>query len=290
MYAEADSRRPAAPVAVAGGANPTVLEGLRAACDRGWIRPVVSGRADEIRRVACETGIGLDGFTLIEADDSAAAAVAAVREGRARMLMKGQVSTPVLLRAVLDADRGLRTDRVICQIPLVEIRRDARRLLFADTGICIQPTLEQKADILRSAVELAHALGADCPRVALVAATETITASMPETLDAAELTRRGQAGQFGCCVVDGPLSFDLAYAPDAAGKKQVGGAVAGAADVLIFPNLLSANLAIKAVMYTADCRFGGVLCGAACPVAFMSRADSTATRLNSLALALALLG
>ncbi len=109
---------------------------------------------------------------------------------------------------------------------------------------------------------------------------------MPETLDAAELQRRGQAGEFPGCVVEGPLSFDLAYAADAATKKQVAGSVAGAAEILLFPNLLAANLTVKAIMYTADCRFGGILCGAACPVVFMSRADTTATRLQSLALAL----
>jgi hypothetical protein len=119
-----------------------------------------------------------------------------------------------------------------------------------------------------------------------MAATESVTAGMPETLDAAELQRRGQAGAFGACDVQGPLSFDLAFADDAAQKKHIAGAVAGAADVLLFPNLLAANLTVKAIMYTAECRFGGVLCGAACPVAFMSRADTTATRLHSIALAL----
>jgi phosphotransacetylase len=219
------------------------------------------------------------------------------------MLMKGQVSTPALMRAVLDPVLGLRTGRVICQVVLMEIRSAAplpvspgekdrneggRRFLLADTGICIQPTLEQKSDILRSAVEVAHALGEAVPRVAVLAATETVSNAMPETLDAAELERRGHAGEFPGCTVQGPLSFDLAYAPEAAAKKSVHGQVAGAADVLLFPNLVTANLTVKAIMYTADCRFGGVLCGAACPVVFMSRADMTETRLHSLALAIRL--
>jgi phosphotransacetylase len=202
--------------------------------------------------------------------------------------MKGQIPTPQLLHAMLQPDSGLRTDRVICQVVLLELR-DGRRLLLADTGICIQPTLEQKADILRSAADVARALGADRPRIAVMAASESVTEAMPETLDAAELQRWCEAGKLGDCLVQGPLSFDLAFAADAAAKKRLGGAVAGAADVLLFPNLLSANLTVKAIMYTADCRFGGVLCGAACPVVFMSRADSTATRLQSLALALRIL-
>jgi phosphate butyryltransferase len=201
------------------------------------------------------------------------------------MLMKGQISTPALLRAVLDPVLGLRTGRVICQIVLMEIRPADRRFLLADTGICIQPTLEQKSDILKSAVAVAHALGEAVPRVAALAATESVVATMPETLDAAELQRRGGEGAFPGCVVEGPLSFDLAYAAEAAERKNAPGAVSGAADVMLFPNLATANLTVKAIMYTADCRFGGVLCGAACPVVFMSRADTIATRLYSLALA-----
>ncbi len=289
LHADADALPAPVPVAVAGGADRTVLEALRTARDRGWVRPVVAGREAEIRRLAAECGVSLDGFTLLDADEPARAAVAAVRSGAARLLMKGQVPTPALMAAVLERETGLRTGRVICQVVLLEVLRDERRFLLADTGICIEPTLEEKAGILRHAATLAHALGEPCPRVALLGATEAPTEKMPDTVEAAELQRRGEAGAFPGCAVQGPLSFDLAYAPDAAGKKRVAGPVAGAADAMVFPNLLSANLTVKAIMYTADCRFGGVLCGAACPVVFMSRADSTATRLNSLALALALL-
>jgi phosphotransacetylase len=200
--------------------------------------------------------------------------------------MKGQISTPDLMRAVLAHGTGLRTGRVVCQVPLVEILPAGRRFLLADTGISIAPSLEQRIDILRSAVEVAHALGVDEPRVALMAATEKPAASMPETLEAAEIVRRHEAGEITGCRVQGPLSFDLAYADEAGDRKHVAGPVVGAADVMIFPSLLAANLTVKAIMYTASCRFGGVLCGTVCPVVFMSRADSVETRLNSLALAL----
>jgi phosphotransacetylase len=171
----------------------------------------------------------------------------------------------------------------------MEVTRDGRRFLLTDTGVNIRPTLAQKADLLQSAVGLAHALGEPRPRVAVMAATEAVNAAMHETLDAADLQTRNQLGDFPDCVVQGPLSFDLAYAADAAGAKDVGGEVAGAADLMLFADLLSANLTVKAIMYTADCRFGGVLVGLKAPVAFMSRADSQATRLNSLALALRVL-
>jgi phosphotransacetylase len=288
LYQQADAIPSPVPVAVAGGADRTVLEALRGACDRGWVVPVVAGRTAEVRRAADDCGVDLHGFTLVEAEEPAVAAVAEVRAGRARLLMKGQIATPALMAAVLDPEKGFRSGRAICQVVLLEIRPQDRRFLLADTGICIQPTLAQKSDILGQAVEVARALGAETPRVALLAATESVTDKMPDTLDAAELQRRNQAGEFPGCVVQGPLSFDLAYAADAGDKKRIGGSVVGAADVMIFPNLLAANLTVKAIMYTADCRFGGVLRGTTCPVVFMSRADTTATRLSSLALALAI--
>jgi phosphotransacetylase len=168
----------------------------------------------------------------------------------------------------------------------MEIARDDRRFLMADTGISVEPNLRKRIEILRGAVDVAHALGCARPKVALMAATETVKLDMPETVEADELTRRNRQGEFGDCVIEGPLSFDLAYAADAGSKKRVEGSVVGAADVMIFPNLLSANLTVKAIMYTADCRFGGVLVGTAAPVVFMSRADATETRLHSLALSL----
>jgi phosphotransacetylase len=272
-------------VAVAGGAERTVLEALRPATDRGWVRPLVFGHEPAIRQIAAASAIDLHGFTIIDSDDPAAGAVAQVRAGQARMLMKGQVSTPGLMKAVLDPNTGLRTGRVICQVVLLEIRPSGRRLLLADTGICIRPNLEQKADILRSSVAVAHALGEDRPRVAVLAATELVTETMPETLDAAELQRLARDGALAGCAVQGPLSFDLAYTVQAGSRKGIDGPVVGAADILLFPDLTSANLTVKAIMYTADCRFGGILCGASCPIVFMSRSDTAATRLNSLALA-----
>lgn len=286
LFDEADKSRNLVPVAAIGGADVTVLQALRSALDRGWIAPIVTGREADIRRVAADCACSLDGFTIIDAKEPASAAVAEVRAGRARLLMKGQVATPALMRAVLQADSGLRTNRTICQVVLMEFSTQRRSFLLADTGICIKPTLAQKRDILGSAGEIAHALGADPARVAVMAASESVTEAMPETLDAAELQRLGEQEAFPGCVVQGPLSFDLAYAADAGDKKSIGGAVVGAADVMLFPDLSSANLTVKAIMYTADCQFGGVLCGAACPIVFMSRADSTRTRLNSLALAL----
>ncbi len=287
----ASARPEPAVVAVAGGDDATVLDALSVAVQQGWVRPIVVGPERETRATAGDRGLPLGGMTFRDAPTAELAAVATreVRSGRAQALMKGQIDTPSLMRAILDMDHGLRTTRVICQVVLMEILRDARRFLMADTGICVQPSLPMKVDIMSSTVAAAYALGLPQPRVALMAATETVKPAMPETLHADEIARRGEQGEFADCLVQGPLSFDLAYAAGAGEKKRLSGSVVGAADIMIFPNLLAANLTVKAIMYTADCRFGGVLCGTSAPVVFMSRADTTETRLNSLALTLALL-
>lgn len=288
LFAQADAARPGIPVVAAGGADDTVLIALHEAAQRGWVRPLVTGSRSEIEATAQRIGLALDAFTLIETDDPAGAAVAAVRQGQARLLMKGQIATPALMKAVLHPASGLRTGRVICQVVLMEVMPSGRRFLLADTGVSTHPTLAQKEDILASAVEVARVLGEPLPRVAVMSASEKVTEALPDTLEAAELQRRAETGAMRGCRVQGPLSFDLAYAADAGERKRVGGEVTGAADVMLFPDLLSANLTVKAIMYTADCRFGGVLCGAACPVVFMSRADAPQTRLRSLALTLRL--
>ncbi len=283
---EADARGENVPVVAVGGDELTVLEALRIAADRGWIAPNLTGTEAKIREVAVANGIDLTGFTIHDTDDPAATAVALCREGHAAAMMKGRIATPDLLHAILRPEIGLRSGRVICQVVLMEIPRDHRRFLMSDTGIMIRPRLESKIGILRNTLELARTLGLFEPRIAMMTASESVHPSMPETYDAAEVQRRADTGEFPGCVVQGPLSFDLAYNARSAGKKRVEGPVVGAADAMIFPDLTSANLTVKAIMYTADCRFGGILMGTTHPIVFMSRADTTETRLNSIALAL----
>jgi phosphotransacetylase len=292
LFWDADARQSPVAVSVAGGDDVSVLKALETALEHGWVDPHVIGPEAAIRGTAEACGVSLRGFTIVPAEQGEVGmtAVAEARSRRAQLLMKGRISTPQLLRAVLDRAHGLRTGRAVCQVVMMDVHAAGRRFLMADTGITVAPDLAQRIDILESTVELAHALGVPRPRVALMAASETVNPEMPETGEAAELQRRNQQGEFPGCTIQGPLSFDLAYAPEAAEAKRIGGAVTGAADVMIFPNLVSANLTVKAIMYTADCRFGGLLRGTTAPVVFMSRADSPATRLNSLALALRVLG
>jgi phosphotransacetylase len=289
LIRRADDHPRGAPVVCAGGADATVIEALAIARRRGWLQPVLAGKRDDIVTVARQCGADPGQFRVLDTEDPAAAAVAECRSGRAAVLIKGNIATPELLRPVLCPETGLRTGRTICQVVLMEVPVPRQPFLLADTGITIDPTLEQKADIIRSVIDTARRLGVPRPRIALLAATEKATPAMPDTLEAAELARQAAAGAFPDSDVAGPLSFDLACAPEAGRRKRITGAVVGAADGLVFPNLVAANLTVKAIMCTASCRFGGVLCGTACPIAFMSRADDTGTRLNSLALALRLL-
>jgi phosphotransacetylase len=284
LHAAADSAKPRVSVAVAGAADSTVLISLRQAHARGWVEPILVGAADEIRATAAAVGVDIASFEIVDAVAPAIAAVDEIRAGRARSLMKGNIATPELMHALLANNSGLRAGRTVCQVVLMEIVDQNRRFLLADTGITIQPTLAQKSEILESLIAVARALGATHPRVALLGATEKTTPAMPDTLESDELARRNAAGHFAGAIVEGPLSFDLAYSADAAEKKRIAGEVVGAADALLFPSLVAANLTVKAMMYTARSRFGGVLCGLAAPVAFMSRGDSVETRLNSLAL------
>lgn len=289
LYSAADQRENPVPVAAAGGADSTVIQALELARRRGWVAPILTGNLAQIEERASLLEIDLTPYELIEeADDSAEKAVAAVRSGQAQLLMKGQISTPYLMKAVLNKENGLRTGKTIGQIVLMEISKDDRRFLLTDTGVTIEPTFDQKRELIESIVSIAHHLGCEQPRVAIMSATEKVTDALPDTLEAAKLVSLAEQGQFGNCSLQGPLSFDLAYAADAGSKKGIGGEVTGAADAMVFPNLLAANLTVKGIMYTANCQFGGVLCGTTSPVVFMSRADSVETRLNSLAYALQL--
>jgi phosphotransacetylase len=289
LHRRADARAARVPVVAAGADDPTVVEALTIAASRGWVRPWLVGPEAAIAEQLKARGVAAESMTILDVPEVAQAAVQHVRSGSSRVLIKGRIATPELMRAILDPKGGLRTGLPIAQVVLMEVLRDRRRFLMADTGIIPHPEESQTLGIVRHVVEVAQALGVDRPRVALMAASESVSPHMPETERAAVLAEAIRDGAVPGCVAQGPLSFDLAYTADAAERKRVCGPDDFAADAMVFPDLLSANLTVKAIMYTADCRFGGVLRGTACPVAFMSRADRVETRLNSLALALALL-
>ena len=275
-------------VAAAGGADETVLMALRQAAAWGWGKPYVCGLEFDIRALCEQLNLDATQFEIIDSESPAQTAVELIHQGEVSLMMKGQIATPDLMKAILNRESGLRTGRAIGQIVLMEILRDQKVFLMTDTGITIRPTVDQKKDLMMQLIETAHKLGCSIPKIALMAATEKVNEAMPETLEMSELIGASEQEFGDRCHTSGPLSFDLAYHTVAGSRKGIEDPVIGQADGMLFPDLLSANLTVKAIMYTADCKFGGILCGTSAPVVFMSRADDVSTRLNSLAYALQL--
>jgi phosphate butyryltransferase len=210
--------------------------------------------------------------------DTAAAAAAATCRGEADALMKGSVDTSTFMQTVLDRQHGLRGGGLLSHVAVVEAF--GRLLLITDGGIVLNPTLDEKAKIILNAVAVAHGLGIEMPKVAVLAAVEKENPKMPETTDAAALSRMNLPG----CLVQGPLAVDNAVSAEAAQAKGIAGPVAGQADILLVPSVLVGNIFAKGIMYFAGCRFGGVVAGTTRPVMFLSRADTAAAKLNTIAL------
>jgi phosphate butyryltransferase len=237
---------------------------------------------EELREAMARASAGGIAEAIVFAD--APAAVRAVKSGAADILMKGSCDTKAFMQAVLDRDCGLRTGRLVSHIAVFEAM--GRLMLITDGGICLQPTLEEKAEIVRNALPVARALGIAVPKVAVLAAVEKVNPKMPETVDAEALAKMGIPG----CEIQGPLAVDNAVSPEAARLKGIAGPVAGRADIFLVPSVLAGNMFAKAVLYFGGCPFGGIVAGTSRPVAFLSRSDDADTRLNTIALACALSG
>ncbi|HHW14658.1 MAG TPA: bifunctional enoyl-CoA hydratase/phosphate acetyltransferase [Firmicutes bacterium] len=273
-------------VAVAGGASAEALRALAEAKAAGLIAVTLCGPLAEVRKAAAEGGYDLEEDQLVPAapDGAAVAAVREVAEGRAALLMKGSVSTAELLRAALAHEFGLRTGRLLSHVGIFELPGLSRLLFLTDAGVNIAPTLAQKADLIRNAVEVARACGVEEPKVAALAAVEVVNPEMPATTDAACLAAMSRRGQIRGAVVDGPLALDNAVLPEAAERKGIGGPVAGAADVLLVPDIEAGNMAYKALLFFGQAKVAGVVVGARVPIITTSRAEEHETKLLSIAL------
>ncbi len=228
----------------------------------------------------------LSDFDLVAAPTpelAAEKAIEAVRTGRADLLMKGKVPTSTLLRAVLKDKEGLRGSRLLSHIAVVELPKE-RFLAVTDGGLNICPSLQEKAVILENAVELFQSLGVDKPKVAVLSAVEQVNPDIPSTLDAALLAQMALRGQIKGAVVDGPLALDLAVSAQACKLKKVDTPIAGEADILLVPDLVSGNLLGKSLIYIAGYPSGGIVMGATCPIILLSRSDSAQEKLNSIIL------
>jgi phosphotransacetylase len=275
--------------------GPETLRAVELAMSGGMAEPVLVGPPSEIRAGLSELGTDPDRFEIVPAEDTATAAaesVRRVRDGGADLLLKGAIKTSDLMRAVLDPDAELRTDRLLSDVFVFDFVGEAgiRLVGITDGGVMPRPTLDQKEHILRNAVEAFQALGVECPHVALLAAVETVSETFPSTREAAELARRWNESGTSNCVVDGPLAVDIALSRRAADLKGIESPVAGRADVLLFPDLESANMAAKSVEYVVPLEPAHCILGAAVPVLIPSRSETAAARLSSIAFGALLAG
>lgn len=259
--------------------------------DAGLITPVLVGPRARIEAVADELGLDLAGIALEDVPHSHAAAArsaALAAGGEVEALMKGSLHTDELMAAVLAASAGLRTGRRVSHCFVLQTPHYPRPFIVTDAAVNVAPDLMQKADIVRNAIDLAHAIGVARPRVAILAAVETVTPSMPATLDAAALCKMADRGQISGGLLDGPLAFDNAVSIAAARTKGIVSDVAGQADVLVVPDLESGNMLAKQLMYMGEASSAGIVMGAKVPIVLTSRADSRESRIASCAIALLL--
>jgi phosphate acetyltransferase len=279
----------AIPTAVAHPCEETALAGALEAAAKGLIIPILVGPAAKIAEVAKRAGAELGKTEIVDAPHShaaAAAAVALVREGRAELLMKGSLHTDELLGAVLDREGGLRTSRRISHVFIMDVPTYHKVLVVTDGAINIAPTLEDKADICRNAIDLAHAMGIEKPKIAVLAAVETVTSKMPATVDAACLCKMAERGQIVGALFDGPLAFDNAISKEAARIKGITSEVAGDPDILLAPDLEAANILAKQLSFLANADSAGLVLGARVPIILTSRADSVRSRIASCGVAM----
>jgi phosphate acetyltransferase len=279
---------PSTPCAVAHPCDESSLRGAVEAGQMGLLKPILVGPKARIEAVAAQFGIDLSGCEFVDAPHSVGSAETAVRlarEGRAQMLMKGSLHTDELMAAVVKRETGLRTGRRISHCFIMDVPAIDRVVVITDAAINIFPTLEDKVHIVQNAIDLAHALGLEMPKVAILSAMETVNPQVPSTIEAAALCKMAERGQITGGVLDGPLALDNAIDLGAAKIKKITSPVAGQADILVVPDLEAGNMLAKSLSFMADADAAGIVLGARVPIILTSRADSVPTRLASCAVA-----
>jgi len=279
----------AVPTAVAHPCEATALAGAIEGAALGLITPILVGPATRIRQIANEKGIALGAARIVDVPHSHAAAAKAVelvRTGEAELLMKGSLHTDELLGAVVARETGLRTARRISHVFIMDVPTYHKVLVVTDAAINIAPTLEDKVDICQNAIDLVVSLGLTQPKVAILAAVETVTSKMPATIDAAALCKMSERGQITGALLDGPLAFDNAISKDAARTKGIKSEVAGDPDILLAPDLEAGNILAKQLTFLANADSAGLVLGARVPIILTSRADSVRSRIASCAVAM----
>jgi phosphate acetyltransferase len=273
---------------VAHPCDETSLRGAMEAAAEQLIEPVLVGPELKIRDVAAEHGIDLTGRQIIDAPHShaaAAQAVALIREGKGELLMKGSLHTDELMKEVTSSATGLRTERRISHVFIMDVPGHPETLFITDAAINIFPDLDTKRDIIQNAIDLWAGIGFGTPKVAILSAVETVTTKIPSTIEAAALCKMADRGQITGGLLDGPLAFDNAIDPEAARIKGIASPVAGHAQILVVPDLEAGNMLAKNLTFLARADAAGIVLGARVPIILTSRADSVRTRLASCAVA-----
>ncbi|MGM7721254.1 phosphate butyryltransferase [Metabacillus sp. Hm71] len=276
-------------VAVASAEDEEVIEAVSEAIKRNLARFMLFGKKEAIVDLLISKGIGKDSIEIIQArnkEQAAELAVRAVHHNEASVLMKGNLPTATLLKAVLNKEYGLRTGRILSHVAIFEVPEFTKFVFITDAAMNIAPDLKQKEQIVVNAVEIAKAIDIEIPKVAALAAVEVVNPAMQASIDAASLTLMNMRGQIKDCVIDGPLALDNAISLDAARHKGIKSEVAGQADILLVPTIEVGNALYKSLVYFAKARVGAVIAGAKAPIVLTSRTDSSESKLYSLALAI----
>ena len=277
--------------AVAHPCDESSLTAAVEAAEADLIRPILVGPEAKIRAVAEQFGLDIRPYRLIDAPHSHAAAAKAVeivRDGQAETLMKGSLHTDELMAEVVRKDTGLRTERRISHVFIMDVPTYPKPLAVTDAAINIFPDLETKVDIVQNAIEMAHAFGRERPKVAILSAVETVTPKIPSTIDAAALCKMAERGQITGALLDGPLAFDNAISKEAAQIKGIRSEVAGDPDILVVPDLEAGNMLAKQLSFLANADTAGIVLGARVPIILTSRADTVRARMASCAVAVLL--
>jgi phosphate acetyltransferase len=279
------------PTAVAHPCDESSLRGAVEAAQAGMIVPILVGPKERMRSVATSIGLDIAGFDMIDAAHSQAAAekaVELVRSGKAELLMKGSLHSDELLAAATKRDTGLRTARRISHVFVMDVPTHPETLFITDAAVNIAPDLLAKRDIIQNAIDLYAGLGLGTPKVAILSAVETVTPSIPSTIEAAALCKMADRGQINGGELDGPLAFDNAISLEAAQIKGIRSPVAGRAEILVVPDLEAGNMLAKNLTFLSGADAAGIVLGARVPIILTSRADKVRTRMASAAVAMLL--
>jgi len=274
-------------IAVAAAAQEAVLLAVNDAEEQGIADVILIGDQSKIESIGHDNRVDLGRLEIIHEPDpiqAARQAMCLINEGRVQIAMKGAIQTADFLRAVLDRKNGLQAGRLLSHVAAFDIPGLDRLLLISDAGVVVAPTLEQKADIVRNAIDVAHRLGIVQPKVALLAATETVNPKIPATVDAAALSKMADRKQIMGGIVDGPLTLDNAISQTSTTIKGVESPVAGQADVLIAPDIEAGNLLAKGIIYFAQAYMAGIIVGARAPIILSSRSDTHEAKLIAIAM------